>query len=157
MVDIVDTPTRSRWMSGIGGKNTEPERRLRNALHARGLRFRIHVAALPGTPDIVLPRFRAAVQVHGCFWHRHEGCRYATSPSTRPEFWQEKFSRNVARDRVKKEALLAADWRVATVWECGLRNQSMIDDITTRLVRWLESGDQSIELGMGQEWHLAPV
>lgn len=157
MADIVDTATRSRWMSGIGPKNTDPERILRNALHARGLRFRIHVATLPGTPDIVLPRFRAAVQVHGCFWHRHKGCRYATTPSTRPEFWEEKFSRTVARDKLKEDALLALGWRVATVWECGLRNQSMIDDITTALIRWLECGDQSIELGMPQGRRLAPA
>src|SRR5690554_2960017 len=98
-MDIVDESTRSRMMSAIGGRNTKPEIIVRKFLHARGFRFRLHVKDLPGRPDIVLPKWKACVFVHGCFWHRHANCRYATTPKTRPEFWAEKFRENVARDQ----------------------------------------------------------
>ena len=107
MADIVDPETRSRMMSGIKGKNTRPELALRRALHARGFRYRLHDKRLPGKPDLILPRFRAAIFVHGCFWHRHEGCKYATTPATRPEFWQAKFRENAERDQRNFDALLA--------------------------------------------------
>lgn len=155
MVDVVDKLTRSRMMSGIRGRNTRPETRLRKALHARGLRYRLHVRSLPGTPDIVLPGFRAAIMVHGCFWHRHEGCRYATNPGTRTDFWQDKFRQNVERDRANEEALAAAGWRVATVWECGLRRADSVDETAARLIEWLRSSDASIELGCMPEPQLA--
>ena len=137
MADIVDPPTRSRMMSGIRGKDTKPELLLRRALHARGYRFRLHVGTLPGSPDMILPRYRAAVFVHGCFWHRHPGCRYTTTPATRPEFWRAKFEGNIARDREKAAALLAAGWRVATVWECALRSPTLIDASVDALAAWL--------------------
>ena len=105
MTDIVDQQTRSRMMSGIRGKNTKPELALRRALHARGFRFRLHSGKVHGRPDLVLPKHRAVVFVHGCFWHRHEGCRYATTPSTRPEFWRAKFDANVARDSAVRTRL----------------------------------------------------
>ena len=108
-------------MAGIRSKHTRPERELRKALHARGFRFRLHVRTLPGAPDIVLPRWRVAVLVQGCFWHRHSGCRYATNPATRPDFWESKFRANVERDERNHRALLDAGWRVAIVWECALR------------------------------------
>lgn len=131
MVDIVDAQTRSRMMSTIRGKDTLPERRLRSALHARGFRFRVHRKDLPGRPDIVLPRYRAVIMVHGCFWHRHDGCRFATSPATRPEFWASKFDQNVDRDRRNEDALRAAGWRVRVVWECAIRTdtKAVADDI----------------------------
>ena len=97
MTDIVDKATRSRMMASITAKDTKPEHVLRRALHAHGFRFRLHVRGLPGTPDLVLRRYRAVCFVHGCFWHRHEGS-YATTPATRPEFWQAKFDDNVERD-----------------------------------------------------------
>src|SRR4051812_7398106 len=97
-MDIVDRTTRSRMMSGIRNKNTRPEIAIRQALHAAGYRFRLHRRDLPGSPDIVLPRHRIAVFVHGCFWHRHLGCRFATSPKTNQDFWNTKFAANVARD-----------------------------------------------------------
>lgn len=145
MVDIVDNRTRSRMMAGIKAKDTRPELRLRKALHAAGFRYRIHVRQLPGRPDIVLPRFRAAVQVNGCFWHRHAGCRHATTPATRSEFWREKFAANVARDDRNLALLQAAGWRTAVVWECGLRARdigTLLEDLSV----WIRSEELSIEL-----------
>jgi len=137
MVDIVDAATRSRMMAGIRGKDTGPEVTLRRAMHARGFRYRLHARSMPGRPDLVFPRYRAAVFVHGCFWHRHEGCRYATSPATRPEFWAEKFATNVTRDRNNEERLRALGWRVAVVWECGLKRSA--DEMAEQLSSWLQS------------------
>ncbi len=122
MTDVVDSATRSRMMASIRGRDTKPELRLRTMLHAAGLRFRLHVSGLPGRPDIVLPGRRVAVFVHGCFWHRHAGCRFATDPGTRPEFWQRKFSANVERDRRQTESLERAGWHVLVAWECDLRD-----------------------------------
>ena len=138
MVDIVDAATRSRMMAGIRGKNTGPEVSLRRAMHARGFRYRLHVRSMPGRPDLIFPRYKAVVFVHGCFWHRHEGCRYATSPATRPEFWTEKFAANVARDRNNEGRLRDAGWRIAVVWECALKRS--IDDVAEHLSSWLQSG-----------------
>ena len=108
-------------MSRIRGRNTGPELRLRSLLHRAGFRFRLHAKQLPGSPDVVLPKYRTAIFVHGCFWHRHPGCRNATKPSTRREFWQEKFDANVSRDARNQAALEAAGWTVLTIWECELK------------------------------------
>ncbi len=108
-------------MSRIRGRNTGPELRLRSLLHRAGFRFRLHAKQLPGSPDVVLPKYRTAIFVHGCFWHRHPGCRNATMPSTRREFWQEKFDANVSRDARNQAALEAAGWTVLTIWECELK------------------------------------
>ena len=105
-------------MSGIRGKDTKPEITVRRALHAAGFRFRLHSRELPGRPDIVLPRYRAAVLVHGCFWHRHTSCKYTTTPASNRRFWSAKFNENVARDVKQERKLRAAGWRVITVWEC---------------------------------------
>lgn len=147
MTDIVDQQTRSRMMSGIRGKNTRPELALRRALHARGFRFRLHSGKVHGRPDLVLPKYSAVVFVHGCFWHRHEGCRYATSPSTRPEFWQAKFDANVARDSAVRTSLLEDGWRVATVWECALRKPEQVEASTESLSIWLRTEELQIEIG----------
>ncbi|WP_439849746.1 very short patch repair endonuclease [Pseudomonas syringae] len=120
-MDIVDSATRSRMMSGIRGKNTRPELLVRKFLHAHGFRFRLHRKDLPGNPDIVLPKLKTCIFVHGCFWHRHPGCRYATMPKTRPEFWAEKFSKNVARDAKSILALRQLGWRTIIIWECQLK------------------------------------
>lgn len=125
MVDVVDPATRSRMMAGIRGKNTKPELLVRKYLHRRGLRFRLHVKTLPGKPDIALPKYRAVVFVHGCFWHQHPGCKYAYLPSSRRDFWIKKLSLNASRDRDKANALLKAGWRVFTVWECELRKDTV--------------------------------
>lgn len=125
-MDIVDTATRSRMMAGIKGRNTRPEMIVRRFLHANGYRFRLHRRDLPGSPDIVLPRFKTCIFVHGCFWHRHEGCRYATTPKTRTDFWQAKLAHNVERDARVRCALRADGWRVLTIWECELKNPTTI-------------------------------
>jgi len=106
MPDIVDRATRSRMMAGIGSRDTVPELVLRKALHARGLRYRLHNRNLPGTPDLVFRQFGTVCFVHGCFWHRHTGCPYAATPTTREEFWQTKFHVNVERDRRNRHNLL---------------------------------------------------
>ena len=108
-------------MSQIKGKDTKPELALRSLLHRAGLRFRIHDQRLPGKPDIVLPRYKTAIFVNGCFWHRHEGCKYAYKPKTRAEFWEAKFVRTVERDWEKTEALKEKGWYVFTAWECELK------------------------------------
>ena len=135
MVDTISEAHRSWNMSRIKGRNTGPELRLRSLLHRAGFRFRLHVKDLPGKPDIVLPKYRTAIFVHGCFWHRHEGCRNATTPSTRAEFWQEKFDGNVKRDRRNREALKTAGWAVITVWECDLKADAdrIVQQISTEI------------------------
>lgn len=147
VVDVVDKLTRSRMMAGIGGKNTKPELVLRRALHARGFRYRLHVKEVSGHPDLVLPKYRAVIFVHGCFWHRHTGCRYATEPATRAKFWQSKFQTNVERDaRVRKE-LLEGGWRVAIVWECALRKRQQVAPVAESIAVWLPSHASVLELG----------
>lgn len=123
-MDVVDAATRSRMMTGIRGKDTKPELVVRSFLHRAGLRFRLHVS-LPGKPDLVLPKYRAAVFVHGCFWHRHEGCRYTTTPASNVAFWQEKFAANVRRDAEVKQQLKKLGWRVVVIWSCELDDRSM--------------------------------
>lgn len=156
MADIVDKQTRSRMMAGIRGKDTKPELKLRRALHARGFRFRLHAKDVPGRPDLVFAKHHAVVFVHGCFWHRHADCRYATTPSTRPDFWQGKFDPNIARDALVIEALLDRGWRVATVWECALRKPDMIQVTVDSVRRWLLSDSRRLEVGE-REAHLDDV
>ena len=107
-------------MAGIRSRDTTPERVVRSHLHRAGLRFRLHGKDLPGTPDIVLPKWKAAVFVHGCFWHRHPGCKFASTPSTNARFWKKKFRENVARDLKKIQSVRRAGWRPFVVWECRL-------------------------------------
>jgi DNA mismatch endonuclease, patch repair protein len=124
-MDIVQPAVRSRMMSGIKGKNTLPERVVRSAAHRLGLRFRLHRADLPGKPDLVFPRYRTAVFVHGCFWHRHD-CSLAATPKTRSEFWEKKFQGNVTRDTLNRSRLEALGWRVVEIWECETRNEAQL-------------------------------
>jgi DNA mismatch endonuclease (patch repair protein) len=108
-------------MSGIRSKDTKPEMTVRRYLHARGFRYRLHARDLPGSPDLVLPKYRVAILVHGCFWHRHPGCRFATTPASNIERWSAKFLANIDRDARKLASLEAAGWHVIVVWECELR------------------------------------
>lgn len=132
--------TRSEMMARIGAKDTKPEMLIRRGLHARGLRYRIHVGSLPGRPDIVLPRFRSVIFIHGCFWHAHEGCKYFRIPRTRSEFWKAKLLGNHQRDVEKVEQLKLDGWRVLTVWECATKSNS-VDFLVNTIVSWLEDGD----------------
>lgn len=145
-MDVVDKATRSRMMSGIRGKDTKPEKVVRRCLTSRGFRYRLHRRDLPGAPDIVMPGRRAAVFVHGCFWHQHAGCRYATRPSSNAAFWQQKLDRNVERDKAAVTALRAAGWRVLTVWECATRRISDLDELEARLAEWVDDGDCLAEI-----------
>lgn len=118
MVDSLSRKHRSWNMSRIRSRDTGPELLVRSALHRAGYRFRLHSKSLPGRPDIVLPKYHTVVFVHGCFWHRHRGCRFAYTPKSRVAFWNNKFLSNIERDRRKSKALKELGWRVVTVWEC---------------------------------------
>lgn len=120
MTDRLSAERRSWNMSRIRSRDTKPEITLRSLLHRAGFRFRLHAQGLPGKPDVVLKKYKTAIFVHGCFWHRHEGCNKATTPSTRRDFWQSKFNANVERDDRKTAELILTGWRVLTVWECEL-------------------------------------
>lgn len=145
--DVVDSATRSRMMAGIRSKNTAPEMIVRRGLHKHGFRFRIHDRRLPGQPDLVLPRWRAAIFVHGCFWHGHD-CPLFRWPRSREEFWREKIRRNKERDEAAIVCLQGDQWRVLTVWECALKGSSRIgaDETITRSAAWLRSDSASDEV-----------
>lgn len=121
-VDSSITAARSRNMAAIRARDTSPELKVRSLLHHLGYRFRLHRRDLPGSPDIVLPKHRTVVFVHGCFWHRHRGCRYTTTPKTRADFWARKFERNVERDHGQQKQLKEMGWSVMVIWECELRD-----------------------------------
>ena len=132
-------------MAGIRGKDTKPERVIRTALHSAGFRFRLHVSDLPGKPDLVFPKYKAVILVHGCFWHRHPGCWWCTNPSSNLEFWRAKFDQNIRRDVRNMSDLKGLGWRVCVVWECALRLRN--DMAVARTIgRWLKSGDRSLVL-----------
>jgi DNA mismatch endonuclease, patch repair protein len=150
MTDIVNSQTRSRMMAGIRGKDTKPELALRRFLHARGFRYRLHANDIPGSPDLVLPKFNAVIFVHGCFWHRHSGCRYASVPSTRSEFWTAKFVANVMRDTSVRLALCKVGWRVATVWECALRTEAGVALAGEEVGNWLRGSCVELEVSGGR-------
>ena len=134
MVDFLSPSERSERMSRIRSSNTAPEVALRRAMHAIGFRFRLHSKGLPGKPDIVLPRHKTVIFVHGCFWHRHSGCKIATTPKSNTEFWVEKFDRNVVRDARTREQLEGLGWRVIVVWECELRSANQVAGAVRRVV-----------------------
>lgn len=123
-MDVVDPVKRSKMMAGIRSKNTQPELIVRKVLHGRGFRYRLHTRTLPGSPDIVLPKYKTAIFVHGCFWHRHKNCKYTTSPSTNVERWMSKFKDNVERDVRNQEKLRELKWKVIVIWECELRSNA---------------------------------
>ncbi|MCY3883495.1 MAG: DNA mismatch endonuclease Vsr [Gammaproteobacteria bacterium] len=132
-MDTVSTEKRREIMQRIRSTNSKAELQVRSALHASGFRFRIHNKKLPGTPDIVLPKYRTVIMVHGCFWHRHQNCRLSTVPKTNTEFWIEKFDRNVQRDQVNLEKLKDAGFEVIVLWECELRSSSRLEETLSLL------------------------
>ena len=134
MIDIVDKNTRSKMMAGIRGKNTRPELFVRSVLHRRGYRFRIHRTDLPGSPDIVLPKYSLAIFVHGCFWHRHAYCKKAAIPGTNAGRWTDKFSANIVRDAKDISSLLANGWRVLVLWECGINSRDLNEDWLIQII-----------------------
>jgi len=138
-MDSLTREERSWNMSRIRSRDTNPEKLVRSALHKSGYRFRLHVKNLPGSPDIVFPKYRTALFVHGCFWHRHANCPNATMPKTRVGFWKAKFEATVERDRKKAEELRTAGWRVITIWECEIEKdcQVVVNTISKKLM-----GDQ---------------
>jgi DNA mismatch endonuclease, patch repair protein len=134
MVRFADVePRRSALMSRIRSPGTKPEIAVRKALHALGFRFRLHRRDLPGKPDIVLPRYRLAIFIHGCFWHQHAGCRLASRPKTREEYWGPKLAANVARDELHATELIAAGWRVETIWECDTREAKRLERVVDEI------------------------
>lgn len=140
-------------MAGIKNKNTRPELVLRQALHKRGFRYRLHVSGIRGRPDLVFPKHQALVFVHGCFWHRHPDCKDAAMPSTHQEFWRQKFNSNVARDAANQSVLLSQGWRLAVVWECTLRRSDFAVQAAELLAGWLTSKASVIEIGTDELTH----
>ena len=117
---------RHRNMAAVKGKNTKPEIAVRKLLHKLGYRFRLHRKDLPGKPDIVLPKYKTVIFIHGCFWHRHAGCKYASTPSSNTVFWEKKFEENVARDRKNIEKLETLGWKVITIWGCEVNEEERV-------------------------------
>ena len=144
MPDVVDKATRSRMMSGIRGKDTKPEMLVRRGLHGLGFRFRLHDKRLPGKPDLVLPRYRAVIQVQGCFWHGHD-CALFKWPSTRQEFWKTKITGNQARDARNLAALEDLGWRTLTIWECVFKGpgRRSVSEVLSITAGWLRKGTDS--------------
>lgn len=147
MVDVVDTAARSRMMAGIKGKNTRPEIFVRQGLHRKGYRFRLHKAGLPGKPDLVFPARHAIIMVHGCFWHWHD-CHLFKWPSSRQDFWRDKIIRNREKDEEVENALLRNGWRVLTVWECALKGRTRLapEQVIDQCAAWLENGAERMEI-----------
>ena len=145
-MDVHSPEQRSFNMSKIKGKDTLPEMILRGYLWANGFRYKLHDKELPGKPDIVLPKYQAALFVHGCFWHRH-GCKATTTPSTNQEFWLTKFGDTVTRDKEHIKALLGYGWRVAIVWECVLKGKNADPEtIVKHLKDWLDSNSKFLSI-----------
>lgn len=135
LMDKLTREQRSWNMSRVRSRDTKPERTVRSLLHRMGYRFRLQTSRLPGKPDIILPKYRTVILVHGCFWHRHPGCIRSTTPKTNSEFWQQKFKENVLRDGRYIKKIEEAGWRAITVWQCELDD---FDSLCARLQSELE-------------------
>lgn len=131
MTDVHSKGIRSYNMSQIKGKDTKPELLVRKFLHKKGFRYRLHVKNLPGKPDIVLPKYKTVIFVNGCFWHGHEHCRYYVIPKTRTEWWLDKINKNVAKDKVVRDEILALGWNVINIWECQLKKTTIVGTFET--------------------------
>ena len=148
MVDVVDKSTRSRMMSVIKGKDTKPELLVRKGLHSRGHRYKLHDKSLPGRPDLVFPKYRAIIQVNGCFWHKHD-CHIFRWPKSRTDFWKKKILGNVERDKRQINELEKLGWRILVVWECCFKGKKRLpyDECISLICDWLENSTCSSELG----------
>ena len=122
MADVHDKATRSYNMSMIRSRNTKPEMLVRKFLHAQGFRYKLHDKKLPGKPDIVLPKYKTVIFIHGCFWHGHEGCKRATIPKTRAVWWQNKIARNISSDENAVQQLKKNKWKIIIIWQCQIKN-----------------------------------
>jgi DNA mismatch endonuclease (patch repair protein) len=147
MADVVSPEKRSEMMSGIRGKDTKPELLIRKSLHSRGFRYRLHDSKLPGKPDLAFPRYKAVIEIHGCFWHGHD-CHLFKWPSSRKAFWKGKITGNMERDRKNHAALEQLGWRILTIWECALkgRTRKPLDDVIEQTASWLRSGKSNSEI-----------
>lgn len=134
-MDVHEPEVRSYNMSRIKGKDTKPEMLVRKFLFAQGFRYRLHVKKLPGKPDIVLPKYKTVIFIHGCFWHGHKGCRYFVVPKTRTEWWINKIERNKQNDKIAIKALKKAQWDVITIWECELKPTKILSTFGDLLKR----------------------
>ena len=134
-MDTFSRRERSFIMRCVHANDTTPEKKVRSFLHRRGLRFRLHVKNLPGRPDIVLPKYKTIVEVRGCFWHRHPGCKMATTPLSNTAYWDAKFKRNVERDRRNELMLSELGWRVIIVWECQLKTADFLDSVLGMILK----------------------
>lgn len=143
MADVMTPEQRSRCMAAVKGKDTKPEMIVRKYLFSRGMRFRVQVRKLPGTPDIVLPKYKTVIFVNGCFWHGHEDCKYFRLPKSNVEFWKEKIGRNIERDRESMQALLDLGWKIIRVWECELRNKANREDTLNKIYKSITSPNGS--------------
>jgi len=141
MADVHSIETRSYNMSRIKGKNTKPEMLVRKFLHANGYRYKLHDKSLPGKPDIVLPKYKTIIFVHGCFWHGHENCKYFVVPKTRTDWWVNKINGNILNDNKAADALSSQGWKIITVWECELKGTI----VEKRLLTIKESLQQKIK------------
>lgn len=126
MADIVSRSKRKEMMSSVKQRHTKPEITVRKLLHRLGYRFRLYSKKLPGTPDIVLPKYKSVIFVHGCFWHQHEGCRKSRRPTSNVEFWNEKLDKNIERDNRKESELKSLGWKVLTIWDCEIKDEDLL-------------------------------
>ncbi|MBW4055839.1 MAG: DNA mismatch endonuclease Vsr [Proteobacteria bacterium] len=138
-MDKISHQQRSKNMAAVRGKNTIPELIVRHVLHAMGHRFRLHRKDLPGKPDIVLPKYRTCIFVHGCFWHQHPGCKRASNPSTNMDFWSQKLDRNVERDKQNGLELHSLNWRVFVIWECETKDIVLLEQKLRRFLKGTHS------------------
>jgi len=147
MADIVSSEKRSQMMAGIKGKNTKPELLIRKALHKLGFRYRLHEKKLAGKPDIVFPKHKAALFIHGCFWHGHN-CHLFKWPSSRADFWRQKIKRNQQVDKTSFDKLVSEGWRIGVIWECSLKGKTKrsFDYIVAETARWLCSEEKHLEI-----------
>ena len=159
MPDVVSPETRSQMMSGIQGKDTKPEVMIRKVLHRKGFRYRLHVKSLPGKPDLVFPKYRAIIQVNGCFWHGHN-CHLFKWPSTHPDFWRNKILGNKERDGKNQLELEKLGWRILTIWECAVKGKyrQPFEILIEQISEWLAMNKSSNEMrGLVEEENMSQI